>query len=97
MLKQTKVDKGRAVMSYLYIYAGMVLVLSYTAFKSPFVASNYTNFILVNSMILFLSSYYMIGWKTTKQWWTENMRQARYRVELKRAVEVEIRKKMGIE
>jgi hypothetical protein len=96
MLKQNKIDRDRAVKSYLYLYTFMVLIVSFTAFYSPFIAVNYTKFILANSSVLFFASYYMIGWKTTKQWWNDKMKEARYRVELKRAVEEEIRKKTNL-
>jgi len=72
----------------------MVLVVSYTAFKSPFVGDNYTAIIVINSLVLFFSSYYIIGWKSTKKWWREKMREAKYRAEFKMAVRREMEKRL---
>jgi len=91
---QTTVSRDKAVKMYGWLYAAMVAMVSYTAFYSPFVSDKYTMFILTNSIILWLTSYYIVGFKQLKNWFNDRMKEAKYRTEFRRAVEKEVDKKM---
>ena len=92
------IKREKMVKSFLVLYLLMVLGVSYTAFNSPFVGENYNIIILVNSLVLFFTSFYLIGFSSVKKWWDETMKQAKYRAELRREVEKEIikRKEKGL-
>ena len=89
-----QIPKDRFIKGYMFLYLLMVAVISYTAFNCPFVGNNYFKFISINSLMLLFTSYYIIGWQTTKKWWDGYIKQAKYRAEFKRAVKEEVKKRM---
>jgi hypothetical protein len=79
---------------FLFLYAWMVSVISYTAFNCPFIANNYTTIIVVNSLVLFVASFYLIGYINMRDYLRIVMKQAATRAEIRRQVEAEINKRL---
>ena len=81
------INKEKLKKTYLVLYTLMVLMVSYTAMNSPYMAENYLEFIIWNSFVLWASSYYLMGYKRIKIWFKDVWRAAKKRSDMRKAVE----------
>jgi len=91
---KTVLSRDKVIRVYLVIYFLMVLMVSFTAFFSPFIAVNYTAFISVNSIVLFLTSFYIVGFGQLKSWFNDRKIEAARRADVRAAIRKEVEDKM---
>ena len=80
---------------WLWLYAWMVSIVSFTAFYSPFIAVNYTWMISINSIVLFVSSFYLIGYVNMRDWLRGKMKEAAMRAEIRARIKAEIERQLN--
>ena len=64
------------------------------AIESHFIASNFTLLVLLNSLICFATSFYLLDWKTVRSWYIkkkfEAIERIKFREGLKRRTALEV-------
>ena len=81
------------IKTYIVLYFAIILVISYTTMYSPYMAANYTESIILLSVIIWLTSYYLLGFKRLVIWWKDMMKAAKKRSEHRKIISDELRKK----
>jgi len=90
------ISKEKLRLSIIYHFTLQILIISFTAFHSPFVAVNIIPFILVNTLIFFLFGFYLFDLKNVKGWWNKKFFEARQRILFKQEVKKEIARQKGL-
>jgi len=97
MGKERKVNRCNAIKAYIFLYFMMVVFMTFGMLNSPFIAANVAWMIPVNAFVLWLSSYYMIGFESLKTWWSEYIRDAKKRYEFRQQVEKEVARRIEMQ
>ena len=86
------INKDKFIKTYIILYFIVIAIVSYTAMNSPYMAENYTESIILLSLIIRLTSYYLIGFKRLYIWYKDTMKAAKKRSDLRRAINAELKK-----
>lgn len=87
------ISKDKFIKTYIVLYFAIVVIVSYTAMHSPYMANHYTESIILLSVIIWLTSYYLLGFKRLVIWWKDMMKAAKKRSEHRKIISDELRKK----
>ena len=79
MRKET-VSRTTLTKGFWFLYLFLTGIISYTVFYSPFIAGIYLPLLIVVYVILYLTSYYLVGWTYTRNKWKARVKEAERRV-----------------
>ena len=91
---KTVISRDKVIRMYMIFYTFNTMLISWLAFYSPFVASVFLPTLIITYLVLFATSFYIVGFKQLTTWWNEKVAQAKRRAEMKRAIEEEVTKRM---
>lgn len=88
--------KDRLRRSIYVMFTIQIMLITYATFHSPFIASNYTNIMVICGLISFGLGFYLLNLQNVKGWWLRKFFEAKQKVDFERSVKKEIARQRGL-
>jgi len=78
------------------LFTVQILLVSFVAMYSPFMAVNFTSFIFTNTLSFFALAFYLFDLKNVKGWWNRKIFEAKRNMKHREDVKKRIAKEKGM-
>jgi hypothetical protein len=88
------INKDKFIKTYISMYFIVIMAINYTAMHSPYMANHFDISIILLSLLIWATSFYLIGFKKIKIWFKDSMKAAKKRSELRKKINDELKKRL---